>query len=185
MDNLENKDIQEPVIKDNLLPSELDNLIEAETADTVHAIITAKDQDELKQNIAAFNLAQLKKNTLRVVKLNSLLDKVSEQAVKRFEKRPDEFSNKDILDYISVVSDQINRSQKYIDTNLANPNQTLIQINKNNITINNNDDSLDRESRDKVVNAISALLDLMEEEKADQKQTVDVIDLPENTNENK
>ena len=59
-------------------------------------ILKESDLDEIKRLTQLFNLNQAKKNVLRVLKLNSLLDKVSDQMLERFEKRPGEFSNSDV-----------------------------------------------------------------------------------------
>ena len=37
-----------------------------------------------------------------VVKLSNLLNKVEDQAIERFERRPDQVSNKELLEYMNV-----------------------------------------------------------------------------------
>lgn len=51
-----------------------------------------------------------KKNALRVLKLNDLLDQVSDKMMERFEKRPEEFSHRDLIDYMNTVSTTIERA---------------------------------------------------------------------------
>ena len=90
--------------------------LEEEQKQIVQNIITAPDAKELQAQFELFNISQSKKNALRTIKLNGLLDKIEDQAVERFEKRPDQISNKELLDYMQVVSTQIDRSQKYMET---------------------------------------------------------------------
>lgn len=148
-------------IKDELLPKELDNLIkiDEETTSIVTDIINAEDADALKNLTKAFTLNQAKKNALRIIKLNSLLDKVNDQAIERMTKRPHEVSNKELLDYMNVVSSQIERSQKTLDKVDETP---LIQVNTqtNNLTVNLNEDEISTDSRKKVISAVQELLKL-------------------------
>ena len=114
------------------------------------------DVDKIKDLTHLFNVQNAKKNALRIVKLNGLLDKVSDQAIERFEKRPGEFSNKDLLDYMTVVQNSIDRSTKALNLE----EQPLIQINQNTSEVNVNlgENSMNRESREKVLNAVNMLL---------------------------
>ena len=124
--------------------------------DIINNIIEATDQKELQAQFDAFNINQSKKNALRIIKLNSLLDKVEDQAIERFNKRPDQISNKELLDYMQVVATQIDRSQKVIDTLKEKPMiKVANQKNEVNINIGN---ELDRDSKERVVDAIQALL---------------------------
>lgn len=119
-------------------------------------IIEAPTRSELQQQFDAFNINQSKKNALRIVKLNSLLGKVEDQAIARFEKRPDQISNKELLEYINVISGQIDRAQKNVDTLSAAP-MISVAAQKTDVTINVGND-LSRDSKERVMDAISALL---------------------------
>ena len=101
------------------------------------------------------------------MKLNSLLDKVSDQMLERFEKRPGEFSNDDLLSYMNTVQASIDRANKSLQ--LIDQTPPAIQINQVNIT--NEDPVLSRESREKVDNVIKILLNKLNLEK---KEVVDV-----------
>ena len=52
-------------------------------------IINENDVDSIKDLTHLFNLNQAKKNVIRVIKLNGLLDTVSDKIIERFEKYPD------------------------------------------------------------------------------------------------
>lgn len=122
----------------------------------VAKIVEAPDRDELQKQFDLFNINQSKKNALRIVKLNKLLDQVEDQAIERFEKRPDQVSNKELLEYMNVISGQIDRAQKHVDSLSITPAIT-VAAQKTDVTINVGSD-LDRDSKERVMDAISALL---------------------------
>lgn len=68
------------------------------------------DVQKVKDLTHLFNLNMAKKNTLRVLKLNELLDKVSECMDDRFKHRSDEFSNKDLIDYMNTISSVLDKT---------------------------------------------------------------------------
>lgn len=117
-------------------------------------IIDESDIDKVKDLTHLFNLNQAKKNVLRVLKLNSLLDKVSDQMIERFTKQPGAFSNSDLLNYMQVTQSAIDRANKALNLVDETP---AIQINQqvNNINVG---ESLDRESRDRIKDAVNAIL---------------------------
>ena len=67
--------------------------LDKDTTDLANQIINESDIDKVKNLTALFNLNQAKKNVLRVMKYNSLLDAISDQMTERIEQRPGEFSN--------------------------------------------------------------------------------------------
>ena len=149
----------EQEVKDELLPTEIDTLpLEEETKQIIADIVKAKDVDSLKELTDIFAINQAKKNALRIVKLNNLLDAVNDQAIERFERRPDEISNKEILDYMKVVQEQINNSNRTLESIDTKP---MIQINKNEVNINVEKSTLgqlNEDEKEKVKNAIQQLL---------------------------
>ena len=144
----------------------------------VNEIIKAPSQKELQEQFDLFNINQSKKNALRIIKLNSLLDKVEDQAIERFEKKPDQVSNKELLEYMTVVAGQIDRSQKYIDTLKDKP---MIKVNqKNDVTINIGTE-LNKDSKERVMDAIQGLLKQLNNSNTDNN----VIDADFSSNEEK
>ena len=148
--NLENQETE--------LPQRISNkdLITTNEKDIVDSIIESPSKDELQKQIDLFNMAQSKKNALRIVKLNSLLDKIEDQAIERFEKRPDQVSNKELLDYMNTISGQIDRAHRQMDSISETP-AVSITTQKNDVTINVVE-TLDRTSKERVMDAISNLL---------------------------
>lgn len=125
-------------------------------------IINAPTKEELQTQFDLFNINQSKKNALRVVKLNNLLDKVEDQAIERFEKRPDQVSNKELLEYMNVISNQIDRAQKSVD-GLKDTSAIHITNQKNELNINVGP-QLNRDSKERVMDAIAILLKQVQKE---------------------
>lgn len=148
---------QELIVKDSA-PIDLDLVsdnLKSSVKKLASDIVMEEDANKVKDLTAAFNMAQAKKNILRTLKFNDLLDLVSDKMVERFIKRPDEFSHKDLIDYMNVVINALDKSSKNIKVDDAD----AIQINQqNNIQVNMNESGLDRESRAKVAEAIQAIL---------------------------
>lgn len=131
--------------------------LDTQTAEIANDILKETDVDKVKDLTNLFNLNQRKKNVVRLMKFNSLLDSISDHMLDRFEKRAGEFSNSDLLDYMQVVQSAIDRTQKSLDLIADTP---AIQVNtQNNVNINLNDDGLSRESKKRVADAVAALLD--------------------------
>ena len=124
--------------------------------DILAKILDAPDRDELQKQFELFNINQSKKNALRIVKLNELLANVEDQAIERFKKRPDQVSNKELLEYMNVISGQIDRAQKHIDSISTAPPISLT-ANKTDVTINVGAD-LDSDSKTRVMDAVAMLL---------------------------
>lgn len=124
--------------------------------DILAKILDAPNRDELQKQFELFNINQSKKNALRIVKLNELLANVEDQAIERFKKRPDQVSNKELLEYMNVISGQIDRAQKHIDSISTAPPISLT-ANKTDVTINVGAD-LDSDSKTRVMDAVAMLL---------------------------
>ena len=163
MSNENNKDLQQASQIDQQ-PVSIDDLISVipldnQTAKVTNELIEEQDLDKVKNLTKLFNLNQAKRNAIRVMKLNSLLDKVSDQMIERFNKKPGEFSNKELLDYMSVVQSTIDRANKSIELVDQTP---AIVINQQNNQVNiDNSPVLDRESRMRVVEAVKGIMNTL------------------------
>lgn len=109
---------------------------------------------ELDNIIQLFNLNIKKKDIVRSNKLSDLQDKISDQIGKRVEAHADEFSNRDLLDYFKVLQDIIDRS----DNSLESVKTPVIQLNQQNISVDMNNGVLNKDSRDKIIDAVQAVL---------------------------
>lgn len=125
-----------------------------DTVDVAKEIVKEQDENKLRQLTNLFNLNQAKKNALRVLKLNSLLDKVSDEMIDRFEKHPGQFSNDELLSYLQVTQNAIDRANKSLNLVDQIP---AIQLNQVNVNVNQ-DNVLDKESRERVKDAVEAIM---------------------------
>lgn len=135
-------------------------------------IIDAPDKASLERELELFNINQTKKNALRIIKLENLLDKVEDQAIERFQKRPDQVSNKELLDYMNVVSNQIDRAQRSVDNITATPAIT-VNNKTNTVNVNMGGPELDRDSKERVMDAISNLLKQVKKPKVEEPEVID------------
>lgn len=116
-------------------------------------VIDEGDVDKTKDLVALFNWNLSKKNVARLLKLNNLFDAVSDQMVERFEKKPDQFSNSDLLDYMKAVQGAIDSSSKYLSETEEPPaivNNTQINVNVV--------DTIDKDSKERITSAVQAIL---------------------------
>ena len=132
----------------NLAP--LDN----QTKQIAQQILDEQDVDKVKDLTALFNLNAQKRNVMRVIRMNELLDNVTDRVIERFEKTPDNFSNDDLIKYMQVTEAAIERANKQLNLVDETP---AIQLQQNNQVNVNIIDSLDRDSRERVADALKAI----------------------------
>ena len=135
----------------NLSPESLDT----RNADIAQKILNAETLEETKDLTALFNLNDRKRNVLRIMKMNNLLDDVTEKIIERFEKRPDNFTNEDLLKFMQATENSIDRANKKLNLVDETPAIQLIQNNQVNVNAVN---GLDRESRLKVTETVQEIL---------------------------
>jgi len=134
--------------------------------DIVADLIKATSKDEFQKQVELFNLSQSKTNALRILKLQDAQSKVEDEIINRFDKRPDQMSNQDLLAYLTTISGQIEKSQKVVDAveDKALARQmvaTTSESSGNQYNINLGTD-LNRENKDNVVDAIKDILSLLQ-----------------------
>ena len=144
-------------VEESLLPAPNTDELKKESLEILNQIITSTDSNRTKDLTCLFNENQNKKTMLRINKMNDLLDVITDQAMTRFTARPDEISNKELLDSMKVVSDLIEKGSKQVNTQAEAP---LIQINQQNNEVNLGETKggLSRDSRERVKNTVSDLL---------------------------
>lgn len=116
-------------------------------------LINELDADEVKNIIDLFNLNIKKKNVIRANKLSELQDSISNQMIERVEKNADAFSNKDLLEYFKTIQQTLQTS----DTSSENV-KVPVQITQTQINVNVEEPTLDRQSKQRVLDAIKAIL---------------------------
>lgn len=133
--------------------------LEKQSIDVVNELLNAQDIDKVKDLTNLFNINAAKKNAIRILKLEQLFDKVSDSMIDRFENRPGEFSNDDLLNYLNTVQNAIEKSKKNL--NLVEDAQP-IHIQQNNQVNISVTDTLSRDERENVKNAVDAILKIMQ-----------------------
>lgn len=142
------------------------------TKDIAQEILNTDDVDKVKDLTALFNLNIRKKNVVRVVKMAGLLDNVTDKVIERFEKTPDNFSNEDLLKYMQVTENALDKASKNLELVEETPAIQLQQNNQVNINI---DRGLNRDSRAKVTEAVDAILKKLQ----DNEQVIEVGNIEE------
>lgn len=160
-----------PIIK----PLDLEPL-DTQTKQIAQEILDEQDIEKVKDLTNLFNLNAQKRNVMRVIKMNDLLDKVTDQVIERFEKRPDNFSNDDLIKYMQVTENAIDRANKNLNLVEETPAIQLMQNNQVNINI---DSGLDRDGRERVMDAVRAILS-----KASIPVEADVVEIADNEGDN-
>jgi hypothetical protein len=164
----ENTDLS--ILTDPEKVAEARKVLNAESLALIAQIVDEQNLERTKDLTHLFNVNQNKKTMIRVNKLSDLMDVITDQAVARFTNRPDEISNQDLMNSLKTVQDLIERGTKQAsgvqDTPLIQINQQTNEVNVGDAGIN-----LGRDSRERVKNAVGALLSNL----LAQQQTTDVV----------
>lgn len=128
--------------------------LSAEAQRLVSELTFERDRTKLQAIEQQFNDIQRKKQLARVSKLSDVQDMLTDQFYQRISQRPDEISNKEMLDGMKVVQDLMEKNQKRAEVIEEIPQ--LIQINQTEVNVGNN---LNRDSRERVKNAVLDILD--------------------------
>ena len=142
------------------------DILQEDQKEVINNIIKADDKAELQRQFDLFNLNQSKKNAARVIKLEELRENIENQIIERFNKRPDQISNKELLEYLDVITTQIDKSQKVVDS--VEQKDTIKALTKaattqttNEVNINLGTE-LTRDNKENVVTAIKDIIGLLQ-----------------------
>ena len=141
-----------PVPETSLVESGVNLSLESQKL--IGELTSEKDKQKIQALEQQFNDIQYKKQLARISKLSDVQDMLTNQFYQRISQRPDEISNKEMLDGMKVVQDLIEKNQKRSE--VAEEIPQLIQINQTEVNVGN---SLNRDSRERVKNAV---LDILE-----------------------
>ena len=137
--------------------------LDSYTRQIAQQILDEQDIGRVKDLTTLFNLSSQKRNVMRVIKMNDLLDKITDQVVERFEKTPDNFSNDDLVKYMQVTESAIEKANKQLNLVDETP---AIQLHQNNQVNVNIIDSFDRESRERIADVLKSILSKTTEDAA-------------------
>lgn len=132
-------------------------------------IETEEDVDKLKNLINLFNLNIKKKEILRKETLSELQDQTINQIQKRIENRPDEFTNKELVDYMKTFSELLDKNTSLVDDDL----NTIQLNNASEVNINIGTEYLSRDSRQRISSVVSDILNSINKE----QQNENIIDV--------
>lgn len=131
--------------------------LDSATRNIAQEILNEQNVDKVRDLTHLFNLNAQKRNVMRVIKMNDLLDKVTNQVIERFEKTPDNFSNEDLIKYMQVTENAIDRANKNLNLVEDTPPIQYQQNNQVNINIV---DTLDRDSKERVLEYVNNIMKL-------------------------
>ena len=120
-------------------------------------LIKEEDVDKSKQIMNLFNLHMAKKNAIRLDTISDLIDDTLDNIKERLDNKSDEFTNKDLLDYLNALYGAAEKSSKSISDLENNP--SIVVNNIGNVTVNSPANELSRESKARVAEAIKLILD--------------------------
>ena len=134
-----------------------------DSQELVEKILLEQNPDELKKLTALFNAAQSKKNIVRSLRFNELLDTICDEMQSRFSTNPYGIDNDQIIKWLKSVQGIVDKNNAYVESINDTPMiQKNIQVNN---TINLID-SMSKESKDRVAEVVKNIL-LQNEEDID------------------
>jgi len=128
--------------------------LDAEAKDLLNQLIVETDVNKTKDLTNLFNQNQNKKTMVRVDKLSQLMDTLTDQAIKRYQERPDEISNQELFLGLKTIQDIIEKSRRQV---MGADEKPLIQINQQNNDFSGTQTQT-KESRERVMAAVNSIL---------------------------
>lgn len=136
----------------------------------IEEILQETDAEKLKDLTNLFNIFQTKREVLRVSKLNDVQDALVQQMLDRLEQQPHNFDNKDIALWVKTVQLAKESSRQSLEKVETIP--TIVHQNNTQVNINV-EESLSRESRERVLSVLNTILG----KNAKNDNTDDVLDI--------
>lgn len=132
--------------------------------DLEQLLLAESNPEKVSDLINLFNLNFAKKNAIRLDTISDLIDVVIDRVKGRLETNSDEFTNKDLIDYLSALMQAADKSGKFADKSGQIPAITFNQ--QNNVTVNTVDE-LTQESKKRIAETVEALLNNMNQSNSD------------------
>ncbi len=127
--------------------------LDLESNNITQQIVNETDPAKIDDLTRLFMLNKKKKNLVRMNKLSNLLDVIDDEVILRFSEEPDTFNNDQLVKYMTATQQILGNISQEIEKT------PLIQINNQKNEIHINEEGLSRESRMKVLDVISKILD--------------------------
>lgn len=129
--------------------------LDAQIVETANKILNGDSPESTKDLVSLFNWNMSRKNVARILKLNGLLDNVTDQMAVRLENRADQFSNDDLLDYMKTLQGAVDSSYKQL--NQVEEPPMIVQQTNTQINVNLGND-FDRDAKQRILDAVQAVL---------------------------
>ena len=115
-------------------------------------LMTEEDPIKIQQITDLFSSVIRKKEVARLKTLSEIQDCAVSEMAERLQNHSDEFNNKDLLDYYKTIQETIDK--KVNET----PQIKVPDLTQNNVNINITNTFDDRDSRERVIDAVKAIL---------------------------
>ena len=138
---------------DDMMTTVGEDELRSQTSHVVEDMIATNDVDKVKDLTHLFNLLQAKKNAIRMIKMGELVDMTTEQMAKRLYNKPDEFTNKELSEYLSSIQtamDKVSRGLGTVD------DMPMIALQQNNVTVSVGS-GISPDSRERITDAVKAI----------------------------
>lgn len=159
-------DVEAASPQEELTSAQLLPLAQKQQSEVLGQLIQTQEIDQVKDLTHLFNVSQTKRNALRIQALNDVQDALVRQMADRLAKQPDNFNNADIASWMKVVQQVMDTSQKGVDQVSTLPAITYQQTNNTQVNVNVAD-TLSRESRDRITDAVQKILQNIQNEQSD------------------
>ena len=120
--------------------------------DLTNQIIEEKDAGKLEDLTKLFLLNKKKKDLARINKLSNLIDTIDDEVINRLNEEPESFNNDQLVKYMTATQQITDNITQGIE------NVPMIQINNQKNEIHIDDSGLNKESRAKVLEVITSIL---------------------------
>lgn len=130
-----------------------DDEVVVQQDDRKERLLKSTDKKEIEEIINLFNMDIVKKNAIRTSVYSDMIDRIIDEMGARIEKYPGQFSNKDLLDYLTAMQNSLTKTQ--VDSSSV----PLIAVQNNNIINFNPLSGFDRESKDRMRDVLKSILD--------------------------
>lgn len=135
-------------VKENSVDT-ADQTLNDASSKLVADLVDTDDPKKIQDITALFNMANTKKNAVRVLKMGQLWDHAAKELLKRVKDHPENASNDDLIKLLTIAEGGMDKASKVLGNVDVTP---IIQINQQNNTLNISPESqLTKEERDQIL----------------------------------
>ena len=133
--------------------------ISAEKEDILQRIRETDSIDELKDLANLFGVSLTKKEIERASRESDLIDTLLSHAEERIAVRGGNLSNEELLEYLKTFQSNVDKSKRSLNSDVEDASSKYTAThNEVNITVNNVGSELPRDSREKILDVVNAIL---------------------------